>query len=255
MPPSVPATELDGHYCGRTGLRLVSPPRFGLWRVAKSEYGAVNPPVRTGTEYDEWCRFDLPGRRTMYAASSRVGAYAEALASLRPSLSTIPFADIFPDIDAGDDPVAADFQDRGYLAPGHIPKQWRVDRCIAQVAVHAGWCIDVNDVKSLAALRRGLGPTLGGLGCRDLDGGIIRSENRSVTVGIASWVAAQVLHDGSEPLGIRYRSRLNDDWRCWALWGGIQGAPVPADEVGQSAIELHDCDLMALRDLWGLWFF
>jgi hypothetical protein len=244
----------DSHQCAKTGLHLVPPPGMGVWRVCKSVYGAVNPPRRDGNDVEKWCRFDLPARKTMYAATSRVAAYGECVAPLRPALGEIPFHEYFPDVAEGRNPVAEEFGESGHQAPGKIARQWRVDRCIAQVSVDDGWCVDINHLHSLAVLRRELGLILAEQHCSDLDGAVVRSANRRITIPLAQWVASQTLEDGSEPLGIRYHSRHADAWECWAIWSDLDGR-VPASEVHRAAIELHDDDLCALRQLWDLWFY
>ena len=62
-----------------SGLRLVASPSSVVYRVAKSSYGPLNPPVRDDSKRRAWNRWDTPGR-TIYASDSATTAYIESLA-------------------------------------------------------------------------------------------------------------------------------------------------------------------------------
>jgi len=62
-----------------TGLRLMASPTVPVFRIAKSSYGPVNPPVREDSKRRAWNRWDTRGR-TVYASDSAGTAYIEALA-------------------------------------------------------------------------------------------------------------------------------------------------------------------------------
>lgn len=74
-------------------------------------------------------------------------------------------------------------------------------------------------------LRGELALGLAALGYDDLDVGLIRGPDRRVTRLVANW-AYQQMADGDDDLyrfaGIRYMSRLSNDWVCWAIFPGVE---------------------------------
>lgn len=66
---------------------------------------------------------------------------------------------------------------------------------------------------------------LAALGYSDLDTGLIRGPDRRVTRLVANW-AYQPMADVADELyrfaGIRYVSRLSNDWVCWAIFPGVE---------------------------------
>jgi hypothetical protein len=56
------------------------------------------------------------------------------------------------------------------------------------------------------------------------------THNRDVTTRIAEWLREQILDDGSEPLGIRFDSRVANG-NCWALWMRRADAKLGSDPV------------------------
>lgn len=209
------------------------------FRIARTSYGPVSPPERrvlsvsdpaTGNESAQlsapltaWNRWDTLGR-TIYLAESAEAAYAEALAPYRRRTT------------AGD-PLEADAAAMGltvaqfvemverewsqacFMRTGNLPASWRQARALYSVSMPGhGYWIDITHGDSLAALDAALGPRLVDLG---YTGGLtmsaVLSDDRELTVHIATLLRDLVLHDGSEPLGVKFPSKWGFG-TCYAYW-------------------------------------
>ncbi|MDX6438714.1 MAG: hypothetical protein QOF45_1297 [Gaiellaceae bacterium] len=66
----------------------------------------------------------------------------------------------------------------------------------------------------------------------DLDVATVRSGDRRITRWISFWAYSQLNVDGAPRYaGIRYLSRLNSDWECWAVFDHV-----PTTELERRAI-------------------
>ena len=113
---------------------------------------------------------------------------------------------------------------------GEIPRDWRQRRTAVRVRFPANPTefpagIQFVDVESLAtrqALRSELADMLVYYGCEDLDVATVRGGDRRVTRWISQWVHDQVDETGRPYYaGIRYLSRLDSSWECWALFEDV----------------------------------
>jgi hypothetical protein len=108
------------------------------------------------------------------------------------------------------------------LRDGHLLYPVRVPEA-------AGWWIDAQ--QTLDALSLSVGSGLAPLaGRHDVDKGVLFSPDREVTTRLAEWMREQILDDGSEPLGIRFQSRVADG-TCWAMWMRRADAGLGCDPV------------------------
>lgn len=183
-----------------------------MWRVGRGpDPLALREPFRaedltpgTGNRFDS----PLGEYRVIYFSTSMEGCFGETLARFRPDLELI-----------------ATFDEEGYMPLGEVPSDWRQRRLATRVRigrVSTGAPAQFLDVEALATrqlLRTELAELLLGLGYNDLDVATIRGSDRRLTRWISDWTYRYVDEDGDFPFaGIRYRSRLDNRWECWAVF-------------------------------------
>ncbi len=218
----------DGRWrCPITELVTVSTPKHALWRVFSRRYRSpLNPPRRTGERTDAWCRFDVAGRATLYGASSQRGAYVESLAYAQVEPGSLPLDEIFPDVDADDDPVADEWRALFHMAPRQVPATWRTDRRLAEVVLtNHDHYVDLASSDTLGVLRRSAhawAPKTYRENTGRIDLASITGGDRPFTHAAAEWLSQQALADGVPARGVRYLSKHGGDLPCWAVW-----IPVP----------------------------
>ncbi|HET8626219.1 MAG TPA: RES family NAD+ phosphorylase [Thermomicrobiales bacterium] len=204
-------------------LRVVSPPETPIYRVARGLDPFEPRDWRfAGTDGTFGNRFDDPGAargippeerfRVVYCASERVGAFAETLAPLRPSIGVL---NDLADVD-DDEPLDPAFEDP------LITADWRSARRlgITHLAPHLRF-VDVAAADTLQHLRVALAPIIRDLGLKvkDLDLSAATSQERRLTQEIARYIYEQTDLDGQALYaGIRYCSRLDARWECWAIY-------------------------------------
>ncbi len=154
-------------------------------------------------------RFDsLNGSyEVVYFGTTLEACFGEVLAPLRPDPE---IADI----------VREDWDDSSNMAPGEIARDWRAKRLAVRVRPATDLpFLDVEAIETRELLRRELAVALSLLEVKDLDVSDIRSSDRRVTRLVSQWAWSQDLPNG-EPrfAGIRYLSRLNSEWECWAIF-------------------------------------
>jgi len=210
--------------CTKTGLSLVRPPSHTIHRIGLTQYDAVNPEVRDrSADREKWSRWDTPGGRTLYAADTAMGAYAEVLPYIRENLPKTMLSTLFPDDDPtdGDDRTTLADQVRAEMpAPtlrDKITQGWRDIRTHYELKITSGgWFVDVLTGTSIQTLNHVFvpaGETVGRMTATDLTG-----EQRQLTTSVAEWVRNQVLDDGSLPVGIKYQSKHGYDIPAYAIW-------------------------------------
>ena len=183
-------------------------------------------------------RFDVPGVGVIYCASTLEGCFADTLARFRPKLDLAEL-------------VADEWKAAGHLRPGSVPAGWRHRRTAVEVSLDPGYqFLDVDDLDTHQVLRGELALGLAALGYGDLDTGLIRGPDRRVTRLVASW-AHQQMADGADELyrfaGIRYVSRLSNDWVCWAIFPGVE-----LEQRQALPVEREMPDLVAVAERFGL---
>jgi hypothetical protein len=123
--------------------------------------------------------------------------------------------------------AAAD--EEGFMPAGSVPADWRNQRIAVQVEVVPNELLpeprflDVEALKTRRELRRELASLLAYYGYEDLDVPTVRGADRRITRWIAKWAFEQRDADGAPVFaGIRYLSRLNTDWECWAVFHDVE---------------------------------
>lgn len=184
-------------------------------------------------------RWDDPAGsyRVLYACSHRAGAFVETLSRFRPDLEVIA---ALAEIEGEEDGVP----------PTGVPRRWLEGRLIGE-ALARGRFADVGDAQSLATLRQELASRAIHYGLPDLDAAVIRlSAPRAFTQEVSRFVYEWRDEDGAFA-GIRYRSRLGDQFLNWAIFEPpeINDALTNAS---RSSIDPDDPDLLEALRLLGL---
>ena len=171
--------------------------------------------------YQEWAdagddgtfgnRWDDPesSYRVLYACSQRLGAFVETLSRFRPD----------PEVVAGLSEIKGEDEAAPALPPGHVPRAWLEGRLMGE-AILQGQYADVGHSRSLSYLRRALAARVVHHGLGDLDGVAIRlSAPRRFTQEISRLIYECTAQDGRQQFdGIRYISRLGDEFKNWAIF-------------------------------------
>lgn len=221
-------TALERTICPRTGFALVQSSGQTAFRIAKTSYGPMNPPLR-GVKEDrrEWGRWDVVGHRTIYSGNPEPCAYAESLAWAKPAID-IQLSDLFDPSDEDEkavedvtleEAVAQEWADRHHMRLGCVPAGWRQERLLHQLVLPSGgWFVDIEAAETISAITKQWTDLLVGAEVSELTTAHLHGEKRSLTTGIAEKIHASMLADGSYAHGIIYSSKHDAGWRCWAIW-------------------------------------
>ncbi|WP_249353552.1 RES domain-containing protein [Rhodococcus sp. USK13] len=238
--------------CSRTGLQIVPSVGQTVYRIGETEWGPMNPLKRPRSDdRGSWSRWDVPGHRTLYAASEETAAFSEVISYIRPGLPATPMDELFDDV--GDDDaetldaqIAAELPRHGSMLIPSISKGWRQARSIYTLSLPwQGWFVDVTAAQSISTIQAELRDTLGKLGVSELTLGVITGNlDKMITTTIAEWIRSVVLDDGSLPHGIVYRSKWGADWPAWAIWlrrvdDGLDPASEQLTSISQDDIGVH----------------
>lgn len=191
-------------------MQTAIPPPDGVWRVARGpDPLALKPPLpredldgaATGNRFDS----ALGTFGVRYFASSLDGCFGETLSRFRPDPRIV---ELGPDW-AG-------------MAVGEVPADWRHRRLAVRVSFpDAGKLpegvrfLDVEALKTRQKLRSELAEILAFFGFDDLDVPTVRGGDRRITRWISQWAYE------NHYAGVRYLSRLNSDWECWAVFHDV----------------------------------
>jgi hypothetical protein len=218
------------------------PPENGLWRVGRGPDPFAlrdpSPPLLPDSPADPAIghRFDsaLGDYRVWYFATTLEGCYGETLAVLRPAPAVTRAV--------GDD-------DEGFMPLGEVPADWRTRR----LAVRATFpedrpFLDVEAAETRVVLRDELGWVLDYVGLDDIDVAAIRSRDRRLTRWVSQWTWSKRWERTSpDYAGLCFRSRLNTDWECWAVF-----EEVIFDEEERRSVLRQDQALSRVANLYGL---
>ena len=187
----------------------IHPPRAGLWRVARGPDPLTTEPPPGGPVN----RFDSPTGEfsILYMGSTLDACFGETLARFRPSLELLAL-------------VADEWEALGFMRPGSVSADWRHQRVAVRARPDLDMpFIDLEDSRTLKQLRKDLAAHISLLGYEDLDLGLLRGPDRRVTQAVADWTARQTTPEGyARYAGMRYLSRLDNHWECWAVFADIR---------------------------------
>jgi hypothetical protein len=182
----------------------------------------------------EWERF-----RAIYCATTLEGCFGETLAHFRRSFGLLAGVSAIED----DEPVIDEI-DRPV-----IPADWRTGRRMGQTWLSPTLrFVDFAHAETWQLMRPILAPIAARFGLTDVDAAAAMSAHRPLTQAFARYVFEQL--DDGQPryAGIRYRSRLNLDWECWAVFDcRMEHTPSPPQ-----AIHPDNPALLAVARLYGL---
>ena len=188
-------------------------------------------------------RFDDPRAeyRVLYASSRREGAFAETLARFRTDLHVAAeLQAIVGDPEDGAHPEA--------LPGGVVPIEW-IETRVLGTARHGGGFVDLGRSESLAHLRTALADRVLHHGLDDLDAGDVRRRApRRLTQEISRYLFERGRDaKGDTVAGVRYHSRLGDEFVNWAIFEPNQ----PSDATSEP-IDRDDDALRAVLERFGL---
>lgn len=222
----------------RPRLRTVSPPLRGVWRVGRSPNPLAASRLEAELLADSTAgnRFDSPqgAYGVVYFGTHLACCFGETLSRHRPD----------PRLRAL---VEKEWRELGFMEVGAVAAEWRQGRVAVRASVE-GRFLDVESATSRARLRIELGAELADLGYEDFDVPTVRGHDRRVTRLISQWAHDQTDRAGDARFaGIRYLSRLDTRWECWAVF----------DEVDIGIVESHVIrldmpDLQGVAALYGL---
>lgn len=228
--------------CNTTQLALLPASQQTVYRLADPAYGPLQPrlrPADTSDNRSDWHRYDLAGERTIYAASSLEGMYAEMLQPLKKP-QPMAASELFDDVGVGEtveDLIAHDFAENGREPPHEIDLNWLLEqRLYTMLLPDVGWLVDAEHSNTVAYLHRNRPAALLVEGLQQVTVAELRSENRFVTSHLAETMACCRLQDQTRPIGLLYGSKLGSDWDCWTVWlrDGVDDA-ISAD-AGQAVL-------------------
>jgi hypothetical protein len=167
-------------------------------------------------------RYDDPGAargiprehrfRVVYCSTSAEGAFGETIARFRPAPALIAGLEEIED----DEPVDP------ALFGGIVPADWRMTRRLGMTRLDRSMrFLDLVAPDTVHALRRTpqIAQLAANLGLPDIDYSAVNGPNRTFTQALSRFVYESSDAQGN-PLfgGIRYTSRLNPQWECWAIY-------------------------------------
>lgn len=189
------------------------------------DWSFARPDKTFGNRWDD----PLGHYRVHYACAQPVGAYLEKLAPFRP------------------DPIAASrvrsIAGGGTGAPpGKLPTSWLAGQMLGE-AVPNGEYAHLGHSRSLAFIRATLAGRLIAHDIKDLDAATIRlSTPRGLTQEISREVYDATAPSGSRFAGIRYASRLGDEFDNWAIF---ESTPAAAFQIiGARPLDPLDPELL-----------
>lgn len=210
------------------------------WRIARRNSVARFSEIRPEDAMlpNSGNRFDVSGAGVLYAASEPAACFGETLARFRPSPKVVE---------------AVGEVDGNFMVCGGVPADWRYNRVLAPVR-YLGTLpfVDVEHPQTHAYMSRELASYFHQLGYSEpIDVSDIRGRNRTLTRLIAAFVYAATDAVG-EPMyaGIRYMSRLDSGWECWALFD-----PETVEVGAGEAIAIEDVTLQATARAFNLTIF
>lgn len=179
-------------------------------------------------------RFDVPGAGVLYAASEARGAFAETLATFRPS------AGLRARLAALGEPTTP--------MSTTIPAEWRSSRRLRALSAPQSLpFVDIEHPQTHTFLTAQAPEVLLSNTLSTLDVSVVRGPSRLVTRGLAAWIYAQTdEHGGPRYGGIRYVSRLGP-FECWAIFDGTA-----VTVVNESEIALDDPDFTGITSLFDI---
>lgn len=219
----------------------VRPPPEGIWRVARGpDPYALRPPLSPAelNEPHAGNRFDSPiaAYNVLYFATDLRGCFGETLVRMRPDPRMVAL-------------VTDEWRESGFMDPAAVPADWRTRRLAVRTRVsRPNLFLDVESCETHRVLERELAQLLVVLGTAEIDVASVRGPDRRLTRWISQWTWSQTTPSGRPRYaGIRYLSRINSDWECWAVFDRAR-----LQEVHRESIFRTDASLLAVANHFDL---
>jgi hypothetical protein len=181
----------------------------------------------------------------LYFGTTLEVCFGETLARYRPDVELLA-------------EIQEEWRERGFMPPGEVPADWRQRRLAVRVRFPESLrfpagikFVDVESAETREVLRKEMADILAYLGYDDLDVATVRGQDRRVTRWISRWAFDQ--HDEvGNPIyaGVRYLSRLDSAWECWATFDDVE-----LEEVSRHSILPTDDNLRRVAKRYGLRIF
>lgn len=173
--------------------------------------------------------------RVLYFATTATGAFGETAARWRPSLCTLAAV-----------PSVASPTNRGL-----IPRTWRDSHRLGSARVVVTLpIVDAEDPDTLHLCRHILAPIASALGVDDIDVSTITGPHRILTQTFAAHVYTKKTLAGLDYAGVRYVSRLNRAWECWAFFADrVVIKPQRVIPIAEDDPSLHDAARLLKLDI------
>ena len=220
---------------------LSAPPH--LWLVVRS----VAPSAPQSLEIPRPGRWPTGSRFDSATGSFRVTYLGSTLqACLGESLSVLrPKADIALEVEG-------EWRQRNWMEPGSIAADWRHRRRVIKVEIASRRSfLNLESPAVTSELDSTLQATIAALGYEHLDQELLRGPDRRVTTFLSDHLWKQT-DDHGQPrfAGIRYRSRHNIDWECWAVF-----EQTPLNAVEQLTLDEDDPAVVEVGSFFNLRIF
>jgi RES domain len=229
-----------------TSVRVVDPP--AVWRIghATDPFKARYSPAESLTAADlndpkVGNRFDSPAPGlygVIYFGTQLECCFAETLSRLRPNPRLVAIARM------------DEAEDQNLMPLGEVPADWRHRRLAIRAEIDGPPFLDVEHMDSRTVMEPDLRLVLNAFGYEELDIPAVMSHDRRLTRWISWWAWSRVDEHGNPAFGgIRYTSRLSDEWECWAVFDErstileLERRPIIHGMEGFQAV----CDRYSLR--------
>jgi len=221
-------------------ISIAFPPASGIYRVAHSTPGPFAAPLwryassdgTFGNRFDD-PRSHLPEEerfRVLYCATERRAAFAETLTRVRPSLNVLAEMATIDDDDSFAS-VVSHTSDPDNSYRGLIRAVWRHQRVVGHTIVNPDLMFaDLTTLQTSAHLREALATQALAHGATDIDQSLFMEPRRGFTQEVAHYIYELQNEDGTPRFaGIRYISRLDIRFECWAVFADrmehVRGMP------------------------------
>lgn len=241
-------------------LISLAPPRQ-VFRVARRDNDPFAPPPweradpdgTFGNRFDdpsaEWG--NAPGHRfrAIYCATTAAGAFGETLARFRPNPRLLAKLRELSDDQTLESQLIG-VSDPAHQGVGVVPADWRLGHILAGTELDILLrFVDIAAPQTHQYLRRVLSADIAELDLQDLDLSTVTGPHRRLTQLCARHI--HELRDRNDVPsfdGIRYVSRLNPGWECWAIFSDrMRHSPSPS-----ATIHADNPGLMAVCKLFRL---
>ncbi|MGN6031230.1 MAG: hypothetical protein ACTHQE_06155 [Thermomicrobiales bacterium] len=206
-------------------MAIVPPPERGIYRCSRGtspfefpDWAYADDDGTFGNRFDDPTPILLnkPAQyRTLYCATQRIATLGETLARFRVRPGLVEALRQIDDDEETTEDALNDVRDPLYLDHGLIGNDWIRKRRIGHTYIDAD-CrfVDLGSHVTIAHLNRVFAPFLDMAGVSEIDLSRITSGHRLLTQAIALYSFLQGY------AGVRYVSRLDASWECWALFEG-----------------------------------